>query len=156
LRKGERSGARKIFQEMVQSTGDQPESYLLILQACSRAEANREAEMWAKEGFEKHPDSEEIAFQHAALLERAGRFRESEAAFHALLQRWPDNAEALNYLGYMLADRGVELQEALGLIQHAVSLQHDNAAFLDSLGWVYYRLGEFQQAEGYLDRAAQG
>jgi tetratricopeptide (TPR) repeat protein len=156
LRKGDRAGARKIFQEMVKSSGDQAAAYLLILQACSRAEENREAEMWTKKGLEAHPDSEELAFQQASLLERLGRFRDAQTAFETFLQRYPENAEALNYLGYMLADKGLRLPEALGLIQHAVSIEHDNPAFLDSLGWVYFRMDQVQQAEGYLDRAAKG
>jgi tetratricopeptide (TPR) repeat protein len=56
----------------------------------------------------------------------------------------------------MLADRGVQLEDALQLIQRAVSIQPDNPAFLDSLGWALFRLGKAEQAETYLVRAAQG
>lgn len=156
LREGKRSVARDRFREILRESKGSEEGYLLILQTCSRAGANREGVSWARQGVEAHPDSETLAFQQAALLERAGDFRESEKAFQALLQQYPDNAEALNYLGYMLADRGIKLEEALGLIQRAVSIQPDNPAFLDSLGWVLFRLGRAEQAESYLLRAAQG
>jgi Flp pilus assembly protein TadD len=111
---------------------------------------------WARQGVEAHPDSETLAFQQAALLERAGDFKAAEKEFRVLLQQHPDNAEALNYLGYMLADKGVKLEEALSLIQKAVSIQPENPAFLDSLGWALFRLGRAEQAEPYLVRAAQG
>jgi FimV-like protein len=156
LRQGDRTSARSLFREILQASKNSEEGYLLILQACSRAEASPEGVSWARQGVEAHPDSQSLAFQQAAFLERAGEVRESEKAFRSLLQQYPDNAEALNYLGYMLADRGIKLDEALGLIQRAVSIQPDNAAFLDSLGWVLYRLGRVDQAEAFLVRAVQG
>jgi len=156
LREGDRTAARNRFREMLKSSGSSEEAYLLILQACSRAEANKEGVSWARQGVDAHHDSEALEFQQAALLERAGDFRESEKAFQALLQQSPNNAEALNYLGYMLADRGVKLEEALGLIQRALAIQPDNPAFLDSMGWALYRLGKAEQAEPYLVRAVQG
>jgi tetratricopeptide (TPR) repeat protein len=156
LREGERTAAREHFREILQASEGSEEGYLLILQACSRAEASREGVSWARQGVEAHPDSETLAFQQAALLERAGDFKAAEKEFRVLLQQHPDNAEALNYLGYMLADKGVKLEEALSLIQKAVSIQPENPAFLDSLGWALFRLGRAEQAEPYLVRAAQG
>jgi Flp pilus assembly protein TadD len=67
----------------------------------------------------------------------------------------PDNASALNYLGYMLADRGVRLEEAQKLIQQAVDLDPNNGAYLDSLGWVYYRQNRLAEAEDLLIRALE-
>ena len=156
LREGDRTAARDRFKEILSASQGSEDAYLLIVQACSRADANREGVSWAKQGTQAHPDSESLEFQHAALMEQAGDFKASEKAFRELLQQHPNNAEALNYLGYMLADRGVKLEEALGLIQRAVSIQPDNPAFLDSLGWVLFRLGRTEQAEPYLVRAAQG
>jgi tetratricopeptide (TPR) repeat protein len=67
-----------------------------------------------------------------------------------ILQKNPDNADALNALGYTLTDRTNRHEEALVLIQKAVELVPNNAYFLDSLGWVYYRLGDLEKAEKYL------
>ena len=64
----------------------------------------------------------------------------AEAVFRELLALRPDFAPALNYLGYMNADRGVHLEEALALIEKAVALEPDNGSYLDSLGWVLYRI----------------
>ena len=60
---------------------------------------------------------------------------------------------ALNYLGYMLADRGTRLDEALGYIRRAVALDPQNGAYLDSLGWAYYKMGNYELAEENLRRA---
>jgi len=67
----------------------------------------------------------------------------------------PKNAMALNYLGYMLADRGTRVEEALGYIRRAVALDPQNGAYLDSLGWAYYRLGNYDLAEENLRRASE-
>ena len=61
----------------------------------------------------------------------------------------------LNYLGYMNADRGVKLNEALKQIQEAVDLDPQNYAFLDSLGWVYFKLGQYTQATQNLQKAVE-
>jgi tetratricopeptide (TPR) repeat protein len=156
LRDGKRAAARAVFNTVLAQGKYEVPAYLTILQACSRADSTREGELWAKEARRRHPESNEIAFQEAALLERAGSFKQSEAAFRSLLKSQPKHAEALNYLGYMLAERNVKLEEALGFVQRAVSEQPDNAAFLDSLGWVYFKLGKMDQAESYLARAVKG
>jgi tetratricopeptide (TPR) repeat protein len=88
-----------------------------------------------------------------AGLERQKRFDQSEAAFRKVLELDPKNAGALNYLGYMLADRNVRLEEAYDLIKRAVDLEPENGAYLDSLGWVYYRQGKLDDARGLLERA---
>ena len=67
----------------------------------------------------------------------------------------PKNAMALNYLGYMLADRGTRVEEALGYIRRAVALDPQNGAYLDSLGWAYYKLGNYDLAEENLRRASE-
>jgi tetratricopeptide (TPR) repeat protein len=67
----------------------------------------------------------------------------------------PTNAEALNYLGYMFADQGVRLDEAQNLIKRAVDIQPNNGAFLDSLGWVYYRLNRLDEAARQESRSVQ-
>ena len=73
-----------------------------------------------------------------------------------MIRKKPEDAEALNYLGYMLADRGVQLQDSLAMLEKAVSLDPENAAYLDSLGWVHHRLGQDERAESYLVKAVRG
>ena len=62
---------------------------------------------------------------------------------------------ALNYLGYMWAEKGENLDEALAMVQRALELEPDSAAYIDSLGWIYFRQGDYRQALEQLDRAAR-
>jgi len=75
--------------------------------------------------------------------------------FRKVLGKDPENAAVLNYLGYMLADRGQKLDEALIMIKKAVDLEPANGAYLDSLGWAYFKLGKYEQAEDNLTKASQ-
>lgn len=84
-----------------------------------------------------------------------GYLKRSIAAFKRLLEINPEDAFALNYLGYLYADRGIHLEEAVGLLLRAVAIDPENSAFLDSLGWAYYRLGQYDKAEEYLRRAVE-
>lgn len=115
-----------------------------------------EAAEVAEQGRFRFPDSKEWIFRHGSALERSGRRRESEAAFRELIRRDPDHAGALNYLGYMLADAGERLDEAERMIRRAVELDPGNAAYQDSLGWVYFRKGKLPEADEWLRLAARG
>src|SRR5437870_9666163 len=89
------------------------------------------------------------------MYERQKKYDQAEEMFRKVLSTDPDNATALNYLGYMLADRGVKLEEALNYIKKAVNLDPANGAYLDSLGWAYFRLGKYELAEDNLLKASQ-
>ena len=86
--------------------------------------------------------NEQFYFDLGAAYERKGDFEQAEQAFNRSLEYKPDFAEALNYYGYMLADRGVQLPRAREMIEKAVKAEPKNAAFLDSLGWVLYKLNQ--------------
>jgi len=101
----------------------------------------------------KKDDQLMVAFERAMNADRARHYDEAEADFRKVLAMDPNNALTLNNFGFMLADRGVDLDEALSMIQKAVKLEPTNYAYLDSLGWAYYRLGQYTQAEDNLERA---
>lgn len=92
-------------------------------------------------------------FQMGAQLERAQRLDEAAATFQRCLDRKADFAPALNYLGYMWAEQGTNLEEARKLIQKAVDLEPKNAAYLDSLAWVLFKLGEPKAALTHIEAA---
>src|SRR6185369_4773587 len=96
-----------------------------------------------------------VQFVAGSIYERQKKYDQAEAAFRKVLVGDPRNATALNYLGYMLADRGTRLDEALGYIRRAVALDPQNGAYLDSLGWVYYKMGNYDLAEENLRRASE-
>jgi len=100
-------------------------------------------------------EKEDVSFMRGAMFERTKKYEQSEAEFRKVLAFDPENAGALNYLGYMLANRGLKLDEAFQLINKAVQIEPDNAAYLDSLGWAYYQQGKFTEAEPPLLRAVE-
>ena len=98
-------------------------------------------------------ERENIWFARGAMYERMKKIDLSEAEFRKVLKVDPDNAGALNYVGYMLADRNMRLPESLDMITKALELSPENGAYLDSLGWVYFRLGRLADAEENLRKA---
>jgi len=96
-----------------------------------------------------------VIFMRGAMLERTKQFDAAEAEFRKVLAIDPENAGALNYLGYMLADRNIRLDEAQKMIGKAVELDPANGAYLDSLGWVCFRQNRLDEAVGYLQKALQ-
>jgi Tfp pilus assembly protein PilF len=87
--------------------------------------------------------------------ERQKHYEPAEQFFRQALELDPESAMTLNYLGYMMADKGRQLPEALKMIRKAVELEPMNGAFLDSLGWVYFKMGENELAEENLRRAVE-
>jgi tetratricopeptide (TPR) repeat protein len=98
-------------------------------------------------------DKETVYFLRGAMYEKMKNLDAAEAEFRKVLAISPDNASALNYLGYMLADRNVRLDEAHRLIVKALEIEPNNGAYLDSLGWVNFRMGKLDEAEANLRQA---
>ena len=88
----------------------------------------------------------EFYFQIGAACERTGDYAQAARHFQKCLELKPDWPDALNYLGYMWAERGTNLNQALQLLEKAVKAEPTNGAYLDSLGWVLFRLGQTEQA----------
>lgn len=109
----------------------------------------------AQRAGDRLPGDRNLIFTRAGALERLGRFDEAEPLFLELLALDPGDAASANYLGYAWADRDTRLSEAFDLISMAVTAEPENAAYLDSLGWVYFRLGDLGQAEHWLRRAVE-
>jgi tetratricopeptide (TPR) repeat protein len=100
------------------------------------------------------PDDARGMYVLAQVLEAKKDFDGAERALREILQRDPGDATALNYLGYMLAERGHRLDEAVELVQRALKLEPGNPSFLDSLGWAYYQQGKLDLADAPLSEAA--
>lgn len=126
-----------------------------LLEAALRAEDKNgagELDAFAR-GLAAFPDEPEILYARALSYERSDDIPRAEADFRRILVAEPDSVAALNALGYTLADRTTRYQEALELIQRARTAEPDNAAIIDSYGWVLYRLGRHQEALAELRRA---
>ena len=105
----------------------------------------------------KSDDKAYVSFLRGDLYQREKMFDQAETEFKKVLAVTapsdPQSAATLNYLGYMNADRGVKLDESLNFVKQALSLDPNNGAYLDSLGWVYFKLGKYDLAEENLTKA---
>lgn len=134
---------------------DQVERFWL-LEAELLAEAGRDAEAMDvyDRALDALPESEDLRYARAMLAERMDQLDLLERDLRELIARNPESASALNALGYTLADRTQRYDEALELIRRALELKPDDAAVIDSMGWVQYRLGHLELALNYLRDAA--
>ena len=138
---------------------DQPQNSITLYLA--EAEALREADRYQEafdaleRGLALHPNDKDLLYARALAAEKLDRLDVLERDLRAILAADPKNGQALNALGYTLADRTTRYPEALGYIEQALALLPDDAAVLDSMGWVQYRLGDLAKALEYLRRAYQ-
>ncbi len=101
----------------------------------------------------KDPNAPDLLYDHAMAAERIDDIAVMEKSLRKLMELRPDSAHAYNALGYTLADRNQRLPEALELIKKAIALMPDDPQIIDSLGWVYYRLGDMEKALQFLREA---
>jgi tetratricopeptide (TPR) repeat protein len=99
------------------------------------------------------PNNSDLLYNRALYVVGLGDFESMERDLTRLLQDDPDNVDALNALGYTLADRNERLDEAYAHVARALELRPDSPAILDSMGWVLYRQGDLERATAYLRRA---
>ena len=114
-----------------------------------------QAERALNEGIKQFPRSLPLLYNRAMFYAGEYRVGAAEQDLQTILAIKPDHAEALNTLGYLLADSNLRLPEALGYVERALALEPENPAAIDSLGWVHYRLGNLNKAIGYLRQALQ-
>lgn len=140
------------------SKADDREVYIRLAEMYTRLRRFGDAEQALDKAEElsiKSDDKRDVWFLRGATFEREKHYTQAEEQFQKVLASDPENASALNYLGYMLADQNMKLEEALGYVKRAVDLDPTNGAYLDSLGWAYFRLGKYELAEDSLLKASQ-
>jgi tetratricopeptide (TPR) repeat protein len=143
---------------LLKGNADDRDVYINLAQMYTRLKRWPEAEAALDKAAQlstKDEDKEYVEFLRGSTYERQKNYEQAEATFRKVLATDPQNAAVLNYLGYMLADRGTKLDEALIMIKKAVELEPANGAYLDSLGWAYFRLGKYELAEDNLMKASQ-
>jgi tetratricopeptide (TPR) repeat protein len=102
-----------------------------------------------------HPEDSGVYLSTADIYTDAGREDDALELLETAAKKFPAEADVLNYLGYMLADRGMRLDESVKLITRALELDPNNPSYLDSLGWAHYKRGDLAQAEVHLAKAAK-
>lgn len=152
FRGGRDAEARAEIEKLVEGG---PGAAFAAAQVYQRLERYAEGLPIVRRLTESKPDLPVGWFLLGAALERMDEHDQAVAAFKKALDLEPDFHSAANYLGYLWADRGENLEEALALILRAVALDPENGAYVDSLGWVRYRLKEYAPARILLERAAR-
>jgi len=151
---GKKKEGSDFLTKLLQSHPDNVQIYINLSEIDRQDKRYSDAEKVLLRGEEhnkKDPEAvEQLKFHRAAVYEQQKSFDRAEQLFREILEKRPDYASALNYMGYMLADRGVRLDEAINYIGKALEIDPENGAYLDSLGWAYFRLGDMENAEKYL------
>ncbi len=151
---GARPAALTLLERTLEAKPDRLEIYLSLAELYGQAGRVDDGLTLLDKADARFPGAGSIAFRRGAVLGDAKRHADAERVFRGILAKDAKNADALNYLGYMLADQGRSLDEALDLVTRALAEDEENPSFLDSLGWVYFKKGDFAQADKYLSRAS--
>jgi len=151
---GDLVDARALIDALkIQRPGQKLRLYLVEGEILVDQEQYTETMAVYKNALEDFPDNSDLLYARAMVAEKLDQLGVMESDLRQVLSRDPNNAEALNALGYTLADRTDRYEEALELINRALELRPDDFYIVDSMGWLQYRLGNYDAAVKYLRRA---
>ncbi len=145
----------KLFTSDVFSESEIVHLKLIEVQILRDQGMEKEAIATLKKVERKFPKNLDLKYELAISADRLNDLKTMERYLKAILKIKPDHAHALNALGYALADRGIRLKEAQGLIQKSLKLEKENPYILDSLGWVYFKQGKLKESLNILRKAFQ-
>ncbi len=152
----DRPGAIDLLQKQIADALTRKSSFYILLASLYRE--NKEIEQ-GREVYEQatriYPKDIDLLYNYGIFLEKIGEQENAMAKMQEVLALDPDNGAALNYVGYTWADNDIHLEEALAYIKRAVELMPDDGYVRDSLGWVYYKIGEVEQAIIELEKASE-
>ncbi|HEY4710550.1 MAG TPA: tetratricopeptide repeat protein [Candidatus Acidoferrales bacterium] len=154
--KSDTAAAKQLLEGLLKGNDNDLEIYLDIAQVQSRGKKYSDAEQSAEKAEQMAHGAagkQSVWYMLGAIYERQKKFDDAEQEFRKVLDVNPNNGPVLNYYGYMLADRGVRVEEAASLIERALKQEPNNGAYLDSLGWAYYKQNKLVEAEEYLRKA---
>lgn len=151
--------AIEVLSQLTRSHPDLPLSHASLGDIYRQQEQFLDAHAAYSDALSGYPEDASIRwwllYSRGITSERLDEWDAAEADFRASLALNPGNPSVLNYLGYSLVDRGLKFDEALGMIETAVAARPDSGAIVDSLAWVYYKLGRYQEAVAPMERAAE-
>lgn len=151
---GDKPAGIQMLNKLIESNPQAIDLYAGLVQIFLKERNYSEAEktlLRARKDAKLDQDASEwITFQLASVYERQRDFDRAELLFREILKTNPNNHEVLNYLGYMLADRGIRLDEAVDYVKAALAMNPESGAYLDSLGWAFFKKNDLANAEKYL------
>ena len=153
LRSGKPAKASVRFREAIDTLG--PLTQVQIAETYLEVERFESGETLLRGWVGRDENNPDPHYYLGSYLFRTAGLEQAEPALRRVIELDTTHAPALNFLGYSLADDGIKLEEALELIERAIEIEPWNGAYLDSLGWVYFRMGRFEEARGPLEAAAR-
>jgi tetratricopeptide (TPR) repeat protein len=147
---GKTKEGAEVLNRLLQENPENLDVYINLSQIYIQAKRYGDAEKILLRAGEMEPDEDRVKYQLVSVYEKQKNFDRAESLLKDMLKKDPKDAVVLNYIGYMLADRGVRLDEAVAYVQQALEMEPQNGAYLDSLGWAYYKLNDLAKAEKYL------
>jgi len=149
-------GAIDLLQQQINDAATRKSSFYILLATLYRENAEVEH---GREVYEQasglYPDDIDLLYNYGIFLEKIGEQANAMAKMQAVLALDPENGAALNYVGYTWADNNVHLEKALEYIKKAVELMPEDGYVRDSLGWVYFKMGNVEQAIIELEKASE-
>jgi tetratricopeptide (TPR) repeat protein len=153
LEQGDFSAVRNLLTKITISDSSEEAEFQFLAVVHGRMQEYLKAIEIASRGLKKYPNSAELAAAIAGWREFTESREVAVAAMEAVLRKHPKHASALNYVAYSLAEMGKRFPDALAAAKKAVELEPKNGFYMDTLGWVYFKLGKLSEADLYLERA---
>jgi len=152
---GKTKDGAEILSKLMQSNPTNLDLYVNLSQIYLLARRYGDAEKVMLRAQDQKLDRERVKLQLATVYDKQKDYDRAESLLKEILKEDPKDAIALNYIGYLLADRGIRLQEAVEYVQQALVLDPNNGAYLDSLGWAFFKMNDLQKAEKCLLQAVE-
>jgi tetratricopeptide (TPR) repeat protein len=152
-KEGKLDDAIGLITRSIQKKADQALQYLYLSSLYEEKKDLAAAEKTVVEGMARFPRNADLHYVLGSILEKTNRFEESIKSMEKVLDIDPQNADALNFIGYSYADRGMNLDAAEQMILQALKIKPDNGYILDSLGWVYFKKDQYDSALQHIRRA---
>jgi tetratricopeptide (TPR) repeat protein len=143
-----------ILEEIVRTHGDDSDAVVMLAQGYVDANRAPQAVKLLQDAQVRFPGDANVALELGAVFDKQKKFNDAENVLRQLIAKDPNNAIALNYLGYMLAERGERLGESVDYLKRALAIDPDNGSYLDSIGWAYFKDGKLDLALDNLKKAA--
>ncbi|MBW1786453.1 MAG: tetratricopeptide repeat protein [Deltaproteobacteria bacterium] len=151
---GKSTEAIDVLESAIDGSEAEVELYLMLASLYEGLKKYDKGIEVAREGLKNDERNVDLLFRIGVLLDKKGDKEACLTEMRNILKIDPDHADALNYIGYTYAEKGIRLDEAMKLIKRALAIKPESGYILDSLGWVYFQKGQYGEALGYLEKAA--
>ena len=149
------SEAEAILRPLVETDDSVPDVWVALASLMDEAGKPAEAASLMERAIKRFPDQNRMLFLKGVFEEKSGQSAKAMKTMRELIKLEPNHSSALNFLGYMLAERGENLDEAEQLIRRALEIKPRDGFYLDSLGWVWFQRGDMQRAQQFLEQALE-